>query len=537
MAMKSLNLLPELQKLPSSESDQRKSFQDTITDLRSMDRGLYAAEATAATSFAMWGIFDTINVDDTLAEAHAAVFPNYEGSLYEHWQELLQQGEESSDEFINTFKGKVAELDFAEELEAQGYTNIEIPPDPTQHIRAISPAEQEEFFQVETGLADHAGDIDIIVEQPVRFAVSTEIYNRIAERNPELIDKMINIGPDYAREEKIKATLSTIGTEGAEQNPEFIKLNQAYGMQYPGEAAKYSLAEKWQQISEGGNESMTGFISGLKGKYAEINTKDMLEEEHGFTNVNIASNPTQGVFDITGNAPDGEFIRIQVKTGGASYAPAVTQTMQDPPTYMLDIDSYVLNTEIYDRIAEQSPELIDQIPDIGADYELVNGINDGLETLSANQGFDLPDSVGEIVPYVGAIIIGTRLIYNAIKTEKEFSRADRTTKNKIQVVQALTTMSRFGISTVLSAIGGFGGGAAGTAIPGIGNLIGSIAGTVAGAGMGIYLNKHLQPHMLDLALNITGLTHDDLFYYKNKPHIDSVALSFRQNAGLLTAAS
>ena len=535
--MKSLNLLPELQKLPSSESDQRKSFQDTITDLRSMDRGLYAAEAAAAVSFAMWGIFDTINVDDTLAEAHAAVFPNYEGSLYEHWQELLQQGGESSDEFINAFKDKVAELDFAEELEAQGYTNIEIPSDPTQHIRAISPAGQEEFFQVETGLADYAGNIDIIFEQPVRYPVSTEIYNRIAERNPELIDKMIDIGPDRALEEKIKATLSIIGTEGAEQNPELIKLNQAYEMQYPGEYAQYSLAEKWQQISEGSNKSITGFISGLKGKVAEINFKESLEAQ-GYTNVTIFPNPTHPGLDISAISPDGHEEFFQVKTGEVSYANDVIPKMQDTPNLpYMDIDSYVLNTEIYDRIAEQSPELIDQIPDIGADYELVNGINDGLETLSANQGFDLPDSVGEIVPYLGAIIIGTRLIYDAIKTEKEFSTADRTTKNKMQVVQALTTMSRFGISTVLSAIGGFGGGAAGTAIPGIGNLIGSIAGTVAGAGMGIYLNKHLQPHMLNLALNITGLTHDDLFYYKNKPHIDSVALYFRQNAGLLTTAS
>lgn len=536
MAMQSLNLLPELQKLPSSESDQRKSFQDTVTDLRSMDRGLYAAEASAAASFAMWGIFDTVNVDDTLAEAHAEVFPNYEGSIHEHWQELLQQGEEPSDEFINTFKGKVAELDFAEELEAQGYTNIEIPSDPTQYIRAISPAGQEELFQVETGLADHAGDI--IIEQPVRYAVSTEIYNRIAERNPELIDNMTNIGPDHSLEEKIKATLNNSGTEGADQNPELIKLNQAYEMAYPREFNQYSLAEKWQQISEGSDKSITGFINGLKGKVAEINFKESLEAQ-GCTNVTIVRDPTQPIFDIYCTDPNGELIHWQVKTGEASYASDVIQTMQETPnvSVILDIDSYVLNAEIYDRIAERSPELIDQIPDIGADYELVQGIGDGLETLSANQGFDLPDSVGEIVPYVGAIIIGTRLIYNAIKTEKEFSTADRTTKNKMQVVQALTTMSRFGISTVLSIVGGGFGGTAGTAIPGIGNVIGGIGGSLIGAGIGMYLNKHLQPHMLNLALNITGLTHDDLFYYKNKPHIDSVALSFRQNADMLIAAS
>lgn len=371
MALQSLKLLPELQKLPAPKSGRRKSFRDTVTDLLSMDRELYAAEATAATSFAMWGIFDTINVDDKLVQAHEMAFGNYEGSLHEHWQEIAEGGNESLTGFISALKGKVAELNFAEDLEARGFSNVEIAADPTQpvwDISAISPEEQEVLFQVKTGLSDRAGEVQQLMTE------NTDVQ-------------------------------------------------------------------------------------------------------------------------------------------------------------------YAVGTEIYDRIAERSPELIDQMTDIGSDYELVDGIRDGLETLSANQGLDLPDSIGEIVPYAGAIIMSARLIYNVIKTEKEFSTADRTTKNKMQVVQSLTLMSRFGISTVLSAVGGFGGGAAGTAIPGIGNLIGGIAGTVAGAGMGMYLNKRLQPHMLNLALDITGLTHDDLFYYKNKPHIDGVALSFRQNAGLLTAAS
>lgn len=195
----------------------------------------------------------------------------------------------------------------------------------------------------------------------------------------------------------------------------------------------------------------------------------------------------------------------------------------------------MISTELYDKIAERSPELIDQMDEIGSDYELVEGIKDGLNTLSDNMDLDLPDSIGEIVPYAGAIMMGARLIYNVIKTEKEFSTADRTTKNKMQVVQALTVMSRFGISTGLSMVGGLGGGTIGSFIPGIGNLIGGIAGTVFGAGMGMYLNKHLQPHMLNLALSITGLTHADLFYYKNKPHIDRAALSFRQDANMLAA--
>ena len=162
-------------------------------------------------------------------------------------------------------------------------------------------------------------------------------------------------------------------------------------------------------------------------------------------------------------------------------------------------------------------------------------MQDGLATLSANMGLDIPDSIGEILPYAGVVLAGARLIHSIITTERDFKAADRTTRNKIQVVQSLTVMSRFGVSSVLAAAGGIGGTAIGTAVPGVGNLVGGIGGTLVGAGMGMYLNRHLQPRMLDLALGITSLTHDDLFYYKNKPHIDDLALNYRRTAGELAA--
>ena len=97
----------------------------------------------------------------------------------------------------------------------------------------------------------------------------------------------------------------------------------------------------------------------------------------------------------------------------------------------------------------------------------------------------------------------------------------------MHVVQTITLMSRMGITTVLATVGGMGGAAVGSAIPVVGNLVGGAAGLLTGARLGMYLNRHLQPHMMDLALNITGLEHDDLFYFKNKIHIDRVALSMR----------
>ena len=301
------------------------------------------------------------------------------------------------------------------------------------------------------------------------------------------------------------------------------RLTRAYEMAYPNEAAGQSLREQWLEMTESGDASVSGFVSGLKGKLAEIEAKELLEQ-NGFTNVEIAANPTQPIWDISAVSPEGEQIFIQVKTGLADRAGEVESLMASNS----DVH-YFLSTEMYDRIAERSPDLIDQMTDIGS-YEYVGDATDALSTLSGNLGIDVPDSAVEIVPYAGAILAGARLVHSVLQTEKQFKAADRTTRNKIQVVQSLTLMSQMGVTTVLATVGGVGGTAAGSFVPFVGNLIGGIAGTVAGAGMGMYLNKHLEPRMLDLALDISGLTNDDLFYYKNKERIDDVALSFRQTA-------
>lgn len=304
-------------------------------------------------------------------------------------------------------------------------------------------------------------------------------------------------------------------------------LAQAYAAQYPGLAADHSLYDHLNEMMERGPASMDGFLNGLKGKVAEFDLTEQLEQS-GFANVEIAADPTAPIWDIRAVSPEGQDVLIQVKTGAADYASEVQSLMTDNP----DIQ-FAVSSEIYDSISDSAPELADQLTDIGPDYLLVDGITDGLDTLSSNLGIDVPDGVGDIIPYAAAIIAGARLVHSVLKTEREFKAADRTTKNKIQVIQSLTLMSRMGITTALATLGGMGGGAIGSAAPGVGNLVGGIGGSLVGAGMGMYLNRHLQPHMLNLALNITGLTNDDLFYYKNKPRIDNVALSYQAQARAL----
>ena len=309
------------------------------------------------------------------------------------------------------------------------------------------------------------------------------------------------------------------------------RLLQAYETRWPNMSEENSLYDKFREMTESGelSEHNNWLYSGLKGKLAEFEAEDLLESR-GFTDVEFPDTEVNPGWDIKAIDPEGQEVLISVKTGVSdSQYEKVVDALQETDYF------FAVGTELHERISESAPELVERLIDIGSDYELVEGITEGLDTLSSNLGIDVPDGVGDIIPYAGAIIAGARLVHSVLKTEKEFKAADRTTRNKIQVVQSLTLMSRIGITTTLATAGGMGGGALGSAVPGAGNLVGGIGGSLLGAGVGMYLNRHLQPHMLNLALDITGLTSDDLFYYKNKPRIDDVALNISQQARALAA--
>ncbi|MCY4624900.1 MAG: hypothetical protein OXC99_07870 [Chloroflexi bacterium] len=319
------------------------------------------------------------------------------------------------------------------------------------------------------------------------------------------------------------------------------KLQEAYELAYPNQAADHSLHQHWLEMEARGEGSADGFIGGLKGKLGELDAKEFLEER-GFQNVELAPDPNQPVWDISAIGENGEQILFQVKTGAASYGAEVVDAMQESPNVQ-----FLVNTEIYNWISTNHPHLLGQVDNfeanISAPFEHIEGIEDGLATLSDNMGIDVPDGAVDLLPYAGAVVAGARLIYSVVSTERKFSDADRSTKNKIQVVQTLTLMSRMGVSVVLAIAGGqagaAAGGALGSVVPGIGNAVGGIGGGVGGSlmgvGLGMYLNRQLEPHMLDLALDITSLTRDDLFYYKNKRRIDDIGDSIQSTAVALAA--
>ena len=303
-------------------------------------------------------------------------------------------------------------------------------------------------------------------------------------------------------------------------------IQAAYEAACPREAAEHSLYEKVQELTQNGEESYDGFINGIKGKMAEFNAAERLEQA-GYTDVKIAPNPTQQVYDITATAPDGTSALWQVKTGKESYSYKVSGTMAEAENS--DIN-FAVSSEIESAIADRDPEAAAGLLDIGTDYELVGGIKDGLDTLVDNLGIKVPANIEKVIPHAGTIIVGIKLLNSIRSTEMTFKEADRTTKNKIQVVRTLTLISRMGLTALLAKLGASGGAVVGTVIPGPGNLIGSIAGVTAGFLSARLLDKHLQPRILSLALDICGLEEDDLFYYKNKGRIDALAISFHNTA-------
>ena len=307
-----------------------------------------------------------------------------------------------------------------------------------------------------------------------------------------------------------------------------------------------NVVEAWERAQSEGWQSLQDFYNHLKGKVAEFNARDQLNQ-NGY-NLELAVVPDQGGWDLHGTDPNGEYVQIQVKTGASEeQVKEVLEAMRESEYY-----PFALGEELAKRVREEAPELADKIiAEIGPASELLEGIKDGLSTLNEHLGNDVLEGVGDIIPYASVIFASARLIMNIIKTERDFKTPDLSTKMKVQVVQTLELLSRMGPKTVMSIVGGKGGaivaGAVGTVVgtvaPGIGNVIGGTVGTIgggiggafAGYRAGSYLSKHLEPRALDIALNITGMTNDDLFYYKNKVRIDNVALSYQEQARALAA--
>ena len=126
---------------------------------------------------------------------------------------------------------------------------------------------------------------------------------------------------------------------------------------------------------------------------------------------------------------------------------------------------------------------------------------------------------------VGEVVLGLKLIWSIVKTERELADVDLTDRTRVHGVRVLALASRFGINQVCMFAGGTGGAAAGTVVPGVGNVAGGLGGALAGFGGAMMLNRRLEPRIEEVAMKIVGGDSDDLFYLMNRVEIDRIGES------------
>lgn len=350
------------------------------------------------------------------------------------------------------------------------------------------------------------------------FAV--EIAAGVEESLSELLDE-VQLAWSMVKEASLSALLE------ARNVPD--DLIEAYRLASPGVAADHSLHERYLEMVDRGPESVTPFISNLKGKLGELKVQDHLQQEFPGYSFAIATDQNQPGWDILATSPDGTTEQIQVKVGGEDYAGEVLSRMQEDPDVL-----FAVSNEIRATVLAEHPELSAQFIDSNlSNYELTTEVEEGLDLLVDNSDVAVPDTVGGILPYATEIVLGIRLLRDIVNTERDFEAVAFDDRKRVHAMKALVLFQRFGISAVLTTVGGAAGGTVGSIVPFIGNIIGAIGGAIGGAGLAAYLNSKLRPHMLEIGMELAGVTEDDLFYFKNKVPIDRIGESLARTAATM----
>ncbi|MCY3959723.1 MAG: hypothetical protein OXG65_15740 [Chloroflexi bacterium] len=281
-------------------------------------------------------------------------------------------------------------------------------------------------------------------------------------------------------------------------------------------AADHSLNEHYQEVLASGSESATGFISGLKGKLAELLAQDLLEQ-NGYTEVKLAADPTQAVWDISAVDQAGEQHLFQVKTGAESYSHELVEALESQPDL-----HFLVGSELYSKVVASSPELAGRITDIGSDEKLVETVQGSLSSLDSAAYSELFHVVGESAPPLFLLYSLGRLALAAKKTRNEFEGLDFAESARVQLVQNSPLVAQLAGSAVLASLGALIGSSVG---PG-----GTVAGIAIGIGLARQVSRPLETQTRKLARRLTNTAPEDVFYLRHKEHLDDLAVRFQKNA-------
>lgn len=300
------------------------------------------------------------------------------------------------------------------------------------------------------------------------------------------------------------------------------ELLSAYEAQYPGLASNVPLAQRYDELLSDGDAHAQGLIHALRGKVFEFRAEEVLEQRFPGFDFDLAKSTTQPGWDLLGTGPDGAQILVQAKARAAEAVSDVADAMSAPDAPQF----FVVTTELHDALVDAHPELADRLIDGDLSHlALDEDAQSALSTLAEHFDIDAPDSVADMLPYVGEVVLGVRLIVDIARNERTLAELPTGDRVRLHGVRALLLMARFGVSTVVTSAAAAGGGAVGSWFPGAGTAIGTVVGTIGGAVVAGKVNRRLEAQLLALGLRLLDLTSDDLFYYQNKLAIDAVGES------------
>lgn len=195
MSMQSQDLLSELHALPIDENAPASpsTFADNIKRIREMDRDMFVVEVVLGAEEVLERLFDATAADDVLIEAHSLSFADYDDSLHQHYQEMLQSGSESVAGFLASLKSKVVELKAESILGGYfpGY-DFEISSDPTQGVLELhgvgAGGAQNILTQVRTGGREYTPDAveGLQGASDAIFVLGRQVYDGVLESAPDL---------------------------------------------------------------------------------------------------------------------------------------------------------------------------------------------------------------------------------------------------------------------------------------------------------------------------------------------------------------
>jgi len=340
-------------------------------------------------------------------------------------------------------------------------------------------------------------------------------YSKLSNR--ESLAKLISMKSDMAGIEATIATEAVLSAIFDDRNvPD--QLFHAYRSAFPGVSEHTSLYNRYLKMIEDGPESVQGFVTNLKSKVAEMQTVEVLEKRFQNYSFSLSKNQNEPIWDIVGKSTNGkEDIYIQVKSGDENYTTGTISRMEESP----DVQ-FAISREIYNKIAEVRPDLIPQVVHYElSNLEVTSTTQDGLKTLAENMGIDVPDCIGDILPYSTEMLLGIRFLLDVSQNKKQMTNIPPNDMRRVHALKALLLMQKFGVSSVLTTLGA-GLGTVAIPVP----LLGTISGAVLGAYLAGVFNKKIAPHSYEIALDLCSLRPDDIPYWKNKNNFDSLGRSF-----------